>query len=398
MFEPIRSEYNSYFNSERYQSFLQFVDESYNHKCDFRVSESPIFIPKSFNEKLIKAVDEIVNVITREDFKALTQKAIPSHQNVPNEDAHAQFLVIDFGVCEDEKGELIPKMIEMQGFPSLFFFQHLLALGFRKELFVPENYTHLYNGHTLESYVESLRELIIGDEDPKNVVLLEVEPEKQGTQIDFWGTEKYLGLKVLCLTKVKKDGNSLYYLNDEGEKIAIKRIYNRVIFDELDRKAHLKFELDITEPIDAYWVGHPNWFFRISKYTLPFIQSEFVPETVFLNTLEKYPDDLENYVLKPLFSFSGQGVKINITKQDLDDITENRDNYILQKKVKYVPVINAPGEPVKVEIRMLMIWHEKDEKPTLISNLVRLSKGEMIGVRYNKDKDWVGASIGFFEK
>jgi hypothetical protein len=91
-------------------------------------------------------------------------------------------------------------------------------------------------------------------------------------------------------------------------------------------------------------------------------------------------------------------VKINITKQDLDDITENRDNYILQKKVKYVPVINAPGEPVKVEIRMLMIWHEKDEKPTLISNLVRLSKGEMIGVRYNKDKDWVGASIGFFEK
>jgi hypothetical protein len=398
MIENLRKTYNANFTDKKYKSFLDFVDKEYGHPVDFRVSETPVFIPNEFKDKLKKGVEEIVDVITREDFKKLTDRAIPQHQNVPNEDAHSQFLVIDFGVCEDDDGNITPQMIEMQGFPSLFFFQHLLAVGYRKIFDLPENFTHLFNGHDENSYIEAFRRIIVENSNPKNVVLLEVEPEKQGTQIDFWGTEKYLGIKILCLTNVRQDGSELWYEDENHKKVTIERIYNRVIFDELDRKSHLKFDFNLTSPIDAKWIGHPNWFFRISKYTLPFIKSEFVPETHFLNELTSYPEDLSKYVLKPLFSFSGQGVKINITNEDLDAVETDRENFILQKKVNYKPVLHAPGESVKVEIRMLLIWPEEDARPTVISNLIRLSKGEMVGVRYNKDKDWVGASIGFFEK
>jgi hypothetical protein len=122
-----------------------------------------------------------------------------------------------------------------------------------------------------------------------------------------------------------------------------------------------------------------------------------VPETHFLHTLPKYPDDLEHYVLKPLYSFAGMGVKINITRKDLDEVTD-KHNFILQKKVKYEPIIQTPNpaEPVKCEIRMMLIWEKGAARPVLVNNIVRLSKGEMIGVRFNKDKDWVGGTVGFF--
>ena len=204
-----------------------------------------------------------------------------------------------------------------------------------------------------------------------------------------------MGIKVLCLTKVIKNGRQLFYKNEKGDLIRIEKIYNRVIFDELDRRPDLTFGFNFTDDLDVEWIGHPNWFFRISKYTMPFLKSEFVPKTYFLNQIDATRWDLTQYVLKPLFSFSGQGVKINITQADIDAITDP-SNWILQEKVEYAPVLDTPSGPTKIEIRMLMIWEKNAARPQLVNNLIRLSKGEMIGVRYNKDKDWVGASVGLF--
>ncbi|MCB0575181.1 MAG: hypothetical protein KDC61_11525, partial [Saprospiraceae bacterium] len=249
-----------------------------------------------------------------------------------------------------------------------------------------------------ESYIDLMRRVIVGDSRPENVVLLEVEPEKQNTRIDFWGTRHHLGVKVICLSKLKKEGRDLYYLDEQGRRIGVERIYNRIIFDELEKRADLPREWDLTSEVNAEWVGHPNWFFRISKYTLPFLSTPFVPKTLFVNELKTIPDDLENWVLKPLFSFSGQGVKINITREDVESV-ENPDNFILQRKVEYIPGVTTPNpaEPSKCEIRMMIVWDKGQEKPRLVNNLVRMSKGEMVGVRYNKGRDWVGASVGFFE-
>jgi hypothetical protein len=398
MQKEIRRQYNAAFTQERYEAFLHTVNTAFGEPVTFRVSETPVFIPRTLKTQLLQGVEDICSVLTRPDFKARSEAALPSHLRVPGEDEHTMFLQLDFGICKDAAGNLTPQLIEMQGFPSLYFFQHLLAESYRQHFDIPADYHHLFGGLDNAGYIDLLREVIVGDSKPENVVLLEVEPEKQNTRIDFWGSRKYLGIKVLCLSKVKREGRDLYYLDDNGRKVGIERIYNRIIFDELEKRDDLPREWDMTTEVNATWVGHPNWFFRISKHTLPFMRSEFVPETHFLSELKSIPSDLENWVLKPLFSFSGQGVKINITSDDLTSV-DDPSNFILQRKVEYVAGIETtnPLEPSKCEIRMMILWNKDWDKPRLVNNLIRMSKGEMVGVRYNKGKDWVGSSVGYFE-
>jgi hypothetical protein len=394
MITTLRQQFNQDFSLTQYENLLKYLEQEVGKPCLFRIAETPVFVPKAFKEKLIQGCQDAFQTINSPDFLAKTQGSL-THQ-VPNETPHTHFMQIDFGVCEDENGDLFPQMIEIQGFPSLYCFQAVLADAYRASYAIPPTFQSALGGLSKEGYIEALREVIVGKQDPKNVVLLEVEPEKQGTNIDFYATEKYLGIKILCLTKLKKEGRKLYYLDEEGQKIDVKRIYNRVIFDELDKRSDLKFEFKFQDEVDVEWAGHPNWFFRISKYTLPLIDSKYVPKSYFLNELKTIPEDLENYVLKPLFSFAGMGVKINVDKSDIEAITDP-ENYILQRKVNYAPVIPTPNIPAKCEIRMMVIWKDGDSAPRIVNNICRLSKGEMIGVRYNKDKDWVGGTVCFFE-
>ncbi|MBK8966615.1 MAG: hypothetical protein IPM36_08000 [Lewinellaceae bacterium] len=398
MHPVFREQFNAAFTPEKYQALLQTMNTEFGEPVTFRVAETPVFVPKILKDKILRAVDDIVAVLTRPDFRTLSQAAIPKHLWVPNEAVHPKFLQFDFGICRDADGGLTPQLIELQGFPSLYFYQHLLAQGYRRHFDLPGDFHHLFGGINSEQYLDLLRQVIIADAKPENVILLEVEPEKQNTRIDFWGTRKYLGLKVLCLSKVKRSGRELYYLDDDGRKVPIQRMYNRVIFDELEKRADLPREWNMFDEVDAEWVGHPNWFFRISKHTLPLLKSEFVPETYFLSELKSPPADLENWVLKPLYSFSGQGVKVNLNREDLESVDEP-SNFILQRKVEYISGIDTaiPNEPAKCEIRMMMLWEPDWEKPVLVNNLIRISKGEMVGVRYNMGKEWVGSSVGFFE-
>jgi hypothetical protein len=398
MLKSARKAFNAAFTPEKYNAFTEAVHTAYNEPVTFRLGETPVFIPKSLKKQLLRGVKDICEIINQPDFKQKSEAAIPKGLNVPNEDAHTTFLQLDFGICEDEKGNLTPQLIEMQGFPSLYFFQDLLAKSYREHFDIPANMPHLFGGLNEETYIDLLRKTIVGRCKPENVILLEIEPEKQNTRVDFYGTAKHLGIKVLCLSKVIKKGLKLFYLDENGKKIAIRRIYNRIIFDELQKRDDLPRQWNLIDEVNAEWVGHPNWFFRISKHTLPFIKSEFVPETHFLNELKEIPTDMRQWVLKPLFSFSGQGVIINPTHEDVKNV-EDPSNFILQKKVKYRSAIKTldPKDPVKCEIRMMIIWKKEWKKPRLVNNLIRLSKGEMVGVRYNKGKDWVGASVGFFE-
>ena len=398
MIQSARQAFNQTFSPERYRAFLGNIDDDLPNQLDFRVAETPVFVPKVLTDKLIQACDEIVGVITQDDFKALTEKAIPAGQRVPNEDAHTQFLAVDFAICKDENGELAPQLIELQGFPSLYSFQPYLAELFRSMYPIPDTLSHLFNVNTNADYLARFRQMLVSDHDPEEVILLEIYPERQKTRIDFVLTERYTGVAAVNLADIKKEGRALFYEKD-GRKIRIKRIYNRLIFDDLQNFPDLRTDFNLTDDVDVEWVGHPNWFFRISKYTLPLLKSPYIPASYYVSSLPEYPADLENYVLKPLFSFAGSGVKLNITAADLDAIpADQRDGYLLQRKVKYEPVIQSPDGLVKCEIRMLFIWPKGDAKPTLMTNLSRLSRGEMIGVNFNKNKDWVGGTVCFFEK
>ena len=398
MESTIRQTYNRSFSQEKYQYFLDEINKSLPKPVQFRVAETPIFVSKLLKNRLIETCESIIDVIVQDDFKDKTSKAIPANQNVPNENNHTSFLAIDFAVCQDEKGEFNPQLIELQGFPSLFGFQYLLSENFQKHFPIPENYDFQFSSEDRKVYIEAFRKLIVGDEKVENVIILEIYPEIQKTRVDFDVTEKLIGVKAVCITKIMKKGKKLFYLN-KGEKTPIYRIYNRLIFDDLTNFPDLKTEFNLTDDVEVEWVGHPNWFFRISKYTMPFFKNQYIPECRFLSDYQgKYPKNLLEYVLKPLFSFAGTGVIINVLPSDLENI-KDPENYILQKKVKYEPVIKTTdGSKVKCEIRMLYIWQKDDLRPTLFTNLARLSRGEMIGVRYNKDFDWVGGSICFMEK
>ncbi|MFN4081638.1 MAG: hypothetical protein ACK4NS_12120 [Saprospiraceae bacterium] len=398
MHKEARRRYNASFTPEKYDAFLNEVNTAYGEACTFRVSETPVFVPRELKAQLLRAVEDICAVITAPDFRAKSEAAIPPHLRVPDETAHTEFLQLDFGICRDAGGGFTPQLIELQGFPSLYFFQHLLAQSYRRFFDVPADFHHLFGGLDEAGYIDVLRQTIVGDAKPENVILLEIEPEKQNTRIDFWGSEKYLGIRSVCLSKLRREGRDLYYVDGSGRRVGVERIYNRIIFDELEKRADLPREWDMLSEVNAEWIGHPNWFFRISKHTLPYLRSDFVPQTRFLSELAAPPDDLHQWVLKPLFSFSGMGVKVNVTPEDIEAV-RNPAEYILQRKVQYVAGIETldPEEPTKCEIRMMLLWKKGWEAPRLVNNLVRMSKGEMVGVRYNKGKTWVGASVGYFE-
>jgi len=395
MIKALREKFNAAYSKEKYDAYMQKIEGLHPGSLDFRNAETPVFVPKDFKDKMLSACDDIIDVITDPNFKSITERGIPADVKVPNENDHSHFVVFDFGVCENEAGELEPQLIEMQGFPTLFAFQAFhseITAGYAD---LPANFSPYLSGYNKESYLQLLKEIIVGDLDPKNVVLLEIFPEQQKTRIDFYCTEQVLGIKMVCLTDLIAEGTKLYY-NNNGEKTEIKRIYNRLIFDDLQKQEGLPPVIDLTQHYDVEWVPHPNWFYRISKFTLPFIHNPYVPETFFLNEIKQLPSDLENYVLKPLFSFAGMGVVIDVTQADID-VVKDPENWILQRKVKYADVIVTPDGPAKAEIRLFFFWKDGWNKPKAVHNLARLSKGKMIGTRYNKDKEWVGGSVAFFE-
>lgn len=399
MIGALRDQFNNSYTEDKYHDLLRTLVIDQIYKPNFRIAETPIFLPEGLKEKLIDACNLLIDYIISDAFKVQSQSVLSRiGMDVPNETAKPEFIQMDFGISKDQFGELTPYLIEMQGFPSLYFFQKHLAQAYKNIYNLDGSLTNFFNGIEPASYVNKLKDLIIGDEDPKHTVLLEIEPEKQNTAYDFYASAAELGLKVLDLKDLHLAGNDCYYFDGE-EKIAVSRIYNRVIFDELFNRKDLEYDFDFNKPITARWIGHPNWYFKISKYIMPFIKDNpYVPFTVFLDSLEEIPEDLENYVLKPLFSFSGTGVVYNVNQSDIDAVPDP-ENWVLQRKVVYSPVINSikADEPVKCEIRMMLIWPDGSERPELVNNIVRLSKGDMIGVKYNKDKDWVGASCAFFQ-
>ena len=396
MIESARQRFNAEFSSEKYKAFLADIASDFDFSPTFRIAETPFFIPKNLEIQLLEGCQQVIDFIKRPDFKRLTDRSIELNTAVPNEDAHTQFLAIDFGVCE-ENGRIVPKLIEVQGFPTIYNFQFRLFRKILHQYPFLSQFSPYPDGVTEEAYETLLKKVVLGKYAPEEVVLLEIEPEKQNTKIDFYYAKRDLGIPLVCVTEVIREDKKLFYKNASGDLIRIRRIYNRVIFDELNVRKDLNLDFSFEEELEVEWAGHPNWYTRISKFILPHLHGPYFIETTLLSDLKTIPGDLENYVLKPLFSFSGAGVIFNVTKADVEAITE-KDLFILQRKVHYAPVIQSPDGKVKVEVRVFCLWPEEDESPTIVGNLVRLSRGEMIGVKFNKDKDWVGGSIGLFEK
>ncbi len=395
MDRQLRSTFNANFTPEKYAALFRCVNETEKWPADFRISETPIFLTREFTNDVTRAAHAIVDLTRTPEFARHAASAIPNGLEVPNESAHPNFLVVDFAICAEGE-RLVPRLIELQAFPSLFGFQLLLLHCMRRAYpAIPRNWTSSFGGIKDEAYLELLRRTILASSDPENAVLLEIEPERQKTRVDFAATETLLGIRPVCLTKIEKRGRQLFY-NRDGREVRIERIYNRVIFDELIRRPDLNLPFRFQDNLDVTWVGHPNWYFRISKHSLPFLKTEHTSPAFFA---DEFPRNrkIDNYVLKPLYSFAGHGVDIEPTHEKINAL-KNPHEWILQEEIDYaafVPTVEGPKS--KAEIRMMFVWPENDRNPTLVNNLVRMSQGKMMGVDFNIDKTWVGASIALHE-
>ena len=358
----------------------------------FRLCETPCFFPKSLLDQMSQYGKELVQQLNGLEYRKVSFQSIPPEWNVPRESPHPMFIQVDFGIVKDEAGNFHPKLVELQGFPSLYAYQAMLSQVYLQVFGLDGRLEYLLGGLDWESYKKLLRKAIVGDRDPENVILMEVDPLHQKTLPDFILTERLLGIKTVSITDIKAVGRYLVYQND-GKRIPIHRIYNRAIADELIRK-NLKLPFRFSDDLEVEWAGHPNWYFRMSKFSLPYLKHECVPRTEFLDRVEQVPKDLENYVVKPLFSFAGLGVIMNPRKEDLAAIPkEKKPEFILQQRMNFAPVIETPFGPTKAEVRIMYIW--VDELLPVMT-IIRMGRGMMMGVDQNKNMEWVGSSAGFY--
>jgi hypothetical protein len=373
-----RRQFNQNFSAEKYERFLSELTQRCGTPISFRNSETPCFFPTELIDKMVRYGKELVaQLMSSQEYRTASTGSIPAEYNVPNETPHPLFVQADFGIDRD----LEPKLVEIQGFPSLYAYQPMVAQTYRDVYALDQSLRHFLTG---SDYWALLRKAIVGDCDPDNVILMEIDPYHQKTLPDFLLTEKHCGVKPVSLTDLRKRGNRLFH----GE-VPIRRIYNRVIVDELQRK-QVKPAFDFRDELDVEWAGHPNWYFRISKFSLPYLRHPSVPKTWFLSELSETPRDLENYVLKPLYSFAGLGVVIGPTREQLAAVDPTQ--FILQEKVDFAPVIATPHGDTKAEVRIMYIWLDQ---PEAVMTIVRMGRGKMIGVDHNRDLEWVGASAGF---
>ncbi|NBT08584.1 MAG: hypothetical protein EBS98_07265 [Chitinophagia bacterium] len=405
MIASIRQKFNAAFTEEAYHKYLASLNKTFPNALDFSVAETPIFIDKDFTEKVLTTGDYINNQIQSAHFESMTNPSLKNVPFFPNETPLPACIVMDFALAENEQSELVPALIELQGFPSLFAYEILQDECIRKIYDIPDGYSPYLSGYTKEKYLAHLETILKGisiqentiSNSVKHTVLLEILPHQQKTRIDFYCTEKYLNIPIVCITEIFTEGNCIYYERD-GSKIKIDRIYNRIVLDELKHQTKEIQEKGalLQNNLEVEWVTHPHHFFRISKFLLPFLKHTYIPRTQFVDQLKSIPTALDKYILKPLFSFAGQGVIIDINPGDIENIKEP-SAWILQEKVNYANCIETPTGPAKAELRLFYFWDNASQKYIATMNLARLSKGKMIGVNYNKTATWVGGSLAYFE-
>jgi hypothetical protein len=394
MIPSLRKPFNAGFTPDKYQKFLRRMDDICGTHVQFRLAETPCFFPKELLDRMAHDGQALIHqVVDSPQYRAKSEEAVPAEFRVPNEPDHPMFVQVDFGLVRDAQGQLHPKLVELQAFPSLYAYQGPLAEAYIDVYgLATSGLKYFLSGLEKDSYRELLRRAIVGKHDPENVILMEIDPLHQKTFPDFALTGKMLGIRTLDITWIKKECNRLYYELD-GKCIPIKRIYNRAIVDELERK-QIKLNFDWRDDLDVEWAGHPNWYFRISKFSIPYLKHESVPKTWFLDQMDEIPPDLENYALKPLYSFAGLGVVIAPKKEDIAAIpAQKRPYYILQERMHFEPVIDTPFGKTKAEVRVMYIWLEE---LTPVLTIIRMGRGLMMGVDHNKNMEWVGASAGLY--
>lgn len=399
MIEELRAEFNRRYTDREYKALVESVSRRTRTALEVRLCETPVFLPRPLVDTMVSAGEEMVRQLVNDpEYMDATEAAIPSEFRVQGAEGRPNFLQVDFGLIRNAAGEPEPRLVELQGFPSVYGFQQILSEEYLSVYDIGEPLTPFLAHANADDYWKSMKQVIVGDHDPSEVVLLEVEPERQKTVMDFRAHQDRLGIGIADIAKVVQKGRQLFYERG-GVMKRIRRIYNRAIADELIRKG-IQPGFEWTGDLDTEWAGHPNWYFRLSKFSLPWINHRFAPRAVFLDQwmagerLADFPQDRDRWVLKPLYSFAGKGIEFAPTDERLSAIpSTERRNWLLQERVDFVPTIDTPWGPTQTEIRIMYLWPD-DGEMTAVLTLARMGRGQMMGVDHNRNQLWVGGSAG----
>jgi hypothetical protein len=402
-----RAPFNAAYSERVYRRYLADFFRRCECATDMQIAQTPIFLPDDLRRRCERAGGEILAQLCDPKRIASMRLAIPERWNAPGEDALPTFGVLDFAITRGADGSLTPQLVELQGFPTLIAYETMQRDAWNEALHAISgldfDWTCWFSGLDRDEFVALAGSVILGDRDPREVILMDLDPPAQKTYPDFTATRKLFGVDSVSVTALTKRGRKLFRRNAHGKETAVERIYNRLIVDEVERK-RVDLPFDFRDDLDVEWTPHPNWFWTWSKYSLPFLEHPAVPRATFLSQLDDLPADVteelvcERYVLKPLFSFAGAGVNVSPTVEDVAAIPpDQRDRWCLQEKIEYTPVVEAAdGGGVKVELRLIYLRPDDAREFTLAQNLCRLSRGAMMGVDHNKQHTWVGSSIGLW--
>ena len=415
MIPDLRHDFNTRFRPETFRAMLHSLDAIARIHVAFPVAETPCFFPASMLDEMSRiGIDLTLQLVNDPAYLARSLTAIPEAWRAADQNAHPHFLTADFGLVREPSGRLAPRLVEMQAFPSVFGFQWAVSEAYRSAFSLDPSLRYLLGGLDEAQFWKLLTRTIVAGHDPETVVLIDVDPAHQKTLPDFHITADRLGIRIVdiaALEVLDPAQNSpthrprLAYRNN-GRLIPIRRIYNRAIVDELVRK-QIPLPFDYRQSFDVEWAGHPNWYFHVSKFSIPFLDHPAVPPAVFLDdwfrnpaspnskNSARLPTSRDHLILKPLYSFAGQGILFAPTDDQLAAIPPaQRPHYLLQERVTFVPIIQTPFGPTQAEIRILYVWPDGGQLTPLLS-LVRLGRGQMMGVDHNKGQSWVGASAAY---
>ncbi len=419
MIPELRRQFNAGFTAEAYEALRARLERESGTAVGFRVAETPVFVEEEFLVSLAQEGAALTQALLDDAaYLNAARRAIPAGYRVAGETQHPHFLTADFALVLEPDRALTPRLVELQAFPSVFGYQALFSAAYRDVFGLPRSLGFFLSGLDETGYWELLRCTIVGRHDPENVVLTEIDPLHQKTLPDFRITAQKLGIAVVDIASLKPVGNQLHYRDGAGRLVPIRRIYNRAIAEELiGRRIALPF--DPTHSWEVEWAGHPNFYFLISKFSVPFLARSaagngVVSPAVFLSDFLAGPGREQltaagmelpsagpeavyrELLLKPLFSFAGKGIVFEPTQAELEAIpADERSGYLLQQRMRFMPTIDTPQGMTQAEFRILYVWPDGDALTPAIT-LVRLGRGKMMGVDHNRDMEWVGASAALF--
>ncbi|MCX8051648.1 MAG: hypothetical protein N3B17_07150 [Chlorobi bacterium] len=387
--------YRSHYTDERYHRLRQLLEQRLGTRIEFRIMEAPVFLSDELRRSIADAAIALVEQCTEKSYLShAIERAIPPRYRMPDIPPHPTCAVVDFAISQAD-GELVPRLIELQGFPSLFAYQLFLTDAYHDAYELREEFSPFFDPSLdRNEYRRILERWLIGNHHPDNTALVDYKPLEQKTYPDFAATEL-----LTCMAPtdiggiVERDG---YLFHERGGALQpLRRIYMRAITDELEERG-VEVPFSWNDPPHVEWVVHPNWYFLMSKYSLPYLHHPTVPRALFCDTIERLPTDVR-YVLKPLFAFAGKGVNVEPTDDDLRALSpDERRNWLAMEKVEYAPALPTPEGANYVEVRCMVIW-EEGSRPRPAMSLVRTGRSKLMGSRY-LTLPWTGASICFFEQ